>query len=216
MSTIQSFDFNVDLLRAILWQYNDATKLQSLLQSKQDWYNVNQSEFWSNWYRDVFNLETANEFGLAIWSIILNLPLYVKPPTITAKKDFGFGSVNFNFEHGNFSEGGSAVNFTLEAARLALQLRYHQMTCSGTVPETNRMLARVFGKYGRVHLLDGENMTQVYVFGFTPSFDVKYILDNLDVLPRPAGVKSSYIVSTNKAFGFGQYRVNFDNGNFAR
>ena len=77
---IQLFDFSVDLLRAILWQYNDATRLQSLLQQKQDWYNEQQTEFWSSWYRDVFNLDTANDFGLAVWSIILEVPLTIGVP----------------------------------------------------------------------------------------------------------------------------------------
>ena len=33
---IQEFDFSVDILQALLWQYNDATKLQALLQKKQE------------------------------------------------------------------------------------------------------------------------------------------------------------------------------------
>ena len=74
-ATIQEFDFSVDLLQAILWQYNNATSLQSLLNSEQAWVIENQTEFWENWLRDVFDLRTANEFGLSVWSIILGIPL---------------------------------------------------------------------------------------------------------------------------------------------
>ena len=77
MSTIQEFDYSVDLLKAILWQYNESPNLLSLVTQKQEWYTQNQSEFWSDWYTNVFNLQTANLFGLAVWSIILNVPLYV-------------------------------------------------------------------------------------------------------------------------------------------
>ena len=71
MATIQEFDFSVDLLRALLWQYEDATGLQALLRQKSEWYTVNQTAFWSNWERDVFDLTTANDFGCAVWGIIL-------------------------------------------------------------------------------------------------------------------------------------------------
>jgi len=100
MSRIQEFDFSVDLLQHILWNFNQAENLQNLLQKKQDWYQENQQEFWDNWVRDVFDLRTANDFGLSIWSIILDLPLFgdsdVSPTDYPA---FGFGSpLNINFQ----------------------------------------------------------------------------------------------------------------------
>ena len=64
-------EFNVNLMRTILWQYENAPKLKALVQSEQDWANENVTEFWKDWYRDVFNLKTANDFGLNVWSRIL-------------------------------------------------------------------------------------------------------------------------------------------------
>ena len=88
---IKEFNFSVNLLAALLWQYNNAANLQSILQSKQDWYDINQKEFWENWITNVFNLDTADEFGLAVWAIILDLPLFVSSgATPTSVLSFGF------------------------------------------------------------------------------------------------------------------------------
>lgn len=215
---IQIFDFSVNLLRALLWEYNDATNLQGLLEQKQAWYDANERDFWQNWITNVFDLRTCNEFGLRVWSIILGLNLFVNsPPDSLSKPTFGFDSPFYkNFGRGNFSNfsNGGSVVLSTEMKRLALRLRYFQLVSSGTVPETNRMLAYLFADMGQVYLLDGYNMTQVYVFRFTIPSALKYLLDNFDILPRPAAVSSRYLDATKKYFGFGPYGLNFDNGNF--
>ena len=47
---IQQFDYSVDVLNVVLWQYNEAKNLLSLLNDKQAWLDVNQTAFWENWY----------------------------------------------------------------------------------------------------------------------------------------------------------------------
>lgn len=91
---IQQFNnFAVDLKQGILWQYNDATNLLGLINSKQQWYNIYQSGFWGVWHEIVFNLQTADDFGLAIWSIILNVPLLVPyEPRPLSAPTFGFNA----------------------------------------------------------------------------------------------------------------------------
>jgi hypothetical protein len=94
MSNVQDFDFSVDLLRALLWQDNSAPILTSLLTQKQDWYDENVTQFWEDWIANVFDVRTANEFGLAVWAIILGVPTTVILPP-TTKKNFGFGLLNY-------------------------------------------------------------------------------------------------------------------------
>ena len=62
-------DYAVDLLQALIWQYDNAPRLQKLIQQKQDWYNRNNTEFWTDWLKNVFNINTANDFGLTVWGI---------------------------------------------------------------------------------------------------------------------------------------------------
>lgn len=214
--TIQSFDTSVNLMQSLLWQYNDATKLQSLLQDKQDWYNTNQSKFWDDWYRDVFDLRTANDFGLAVWSIILGQPIIFPNVGDPAKPTWGFGSVHKNFNRGNFvSTNGYTYVLSKETARVCLRLRYYQLTGACTVPAINRALKDVFAEYGAVYLIDNHNMTQNYIFNFNPPYDMDYAFKNFDILPRPATVGSSFSVIINQAWGFDQYHENFDHGNFS-
>ncbi len=213
---IQLFDFSVNLLQALLWQYNQATNLQSLLQSKSNWYNENQTAFWESWIKNVFNLETANEFGLSVWSIILNLPLFISTPPDAGLPTFGFGNVNgaVNFDNGILNdENGTIYNLPIETKRIALQLRYFQMCSSGTVPEINRFMKYVFRNYGGVYLLDYGTMNQAYFFLFSPTWDLQFIFNNLDILPRPAGVGSTWIDAIEHYFGFGNSNgaLNFDN-----
>ena len=213
---IQPLDFSVNLLRALLWQYNEATTLQSLLEKKADWYEVNQTQFWENWIRDVFDLRTANQFGLVVWGILLGLKLYVNTAPQPSQPVIGFDNILFaNFDNGNFgSKNGTSYMLPVATQRIALQLRYARLTGCGAVPEINRILKYVFKDYGRAFVLDYGNMHQQYVFLFPLTSDLKYLFDNYDILPRPAGVKSRYIDGTLEAFGFGPTHLNFDNGNF--
>ncbi len=64
----ENLDLNVNLLKSILWQYENADKLKALVIGQQEWINENHTEFWKSWIRDVFNLKTANAFGLAVWA----------------------------------------------------------------------------------------------------------------------------------------------------
>jgi hypothetical protein len=211
---IQAFDFSVNLMRALLWQYNDALRLQAILQAKQDWYNVNQSGFWVNWYDDIFNLQTANDFGLAVWAIILGLPLAVAPSTSEDQDIFGFASDDFNFGNGNFAANGTTIVLTTEQKRLVLKLRYYQLTTRHSVTQANAILKAVFGD-GAAYVVDSLLMKIRYVFAVAPAPQVQFILTNYDLLPRPAGVKADYIVQGEAdGFGFGAFHENFNNGNF--
>jgi len=78
-----------------------------------------------DWYTNVFNLQTANDFGLAVWSQILSLPLFGKyKPDPPDKPIWGFGTNNQNFGHGNFTFNSGGINLTTEEKRLVLKLRY--------------------------------------------------------------------------------------------
>ena len=214
---IQDFDFSVDLLRCVLWQYNDAARLQSLLAQKQDWYVQNQTDFWKSWVRDVFDLRTASPFGLTVWGKILKESRETPVDGTTADYPaFGFGPFKRNFKRGNFRRtNAGTVKLSADQYRLLLQLRYFKLISRGTVPEINAFLRRLFGNQGAVYVLDPLDMSfAVYVFTFAPSSWQRFILDDMDTLPRPAGVGVSIRVVSRPAFGFGRHHLNFS-GTFA-
>jgi len=210
--TIQQFDFSVDLLRAILWQYNDAAGLQSLLASKARWYEENQRDFWTNWRRDVFDLTTANEFGCAVWGLILGLPLSIGQPGSGNRPVWGFGPLNEPFEQANFGRTSDGVSrLTLEQKRLILRLRYFQIVSDGSVPFVNFTLQTVFGQG---YVVDNHDMTLTYVFQTELPVQVRQVLDLFDLLPRPAGVGTNIVYLTDPVWGFGPNNQNFENAPF--
>lgn len=215
MARRQEFDFSVDLLRVVLWQYNNTPNLQSIITQKQQWYIDNQTEFWSDWMVDVFDLRTANDFGLSVWAIILDLPLVATlPPSDLDKPTWGFSNNNENFGNGNFSSKTStSAGLTLEQRRIALRLRYIQLVSRGTIPEINEFMNLIFGER-RVYALDPNDMSITYVFTFQPDSSLSLVLESFDLLPRPSGVRLRTIVATRPVFGFGSFNLNFDNGNF--
>lgn len=209
---VQHFDFSVNLLRALLWQYNDAARIQSLFSSKSEWYEEAQAGFWEDWRRDVFDLTTANDFGLSVWGIILNVPLSYGLPSSGARPVWGFGIFNQNFENGNFGRDASGVaGLTLDQKRLVLRLRYYQLISDGSVPHINFVLKEVFGTG---YVLDPEDMTATYVFPTALPSGVLAVLQEFDLLPRPAGVEINILIDPSNVFGFDPYYQNFNHGGF--
>jgi hypothetical protein len=198
--TIFEPNFSVNLLNAILWQYNNAPNVFSLLNRKQTWYNEHQNNFWSNWITNVFDLRTCNQFGITVWAIILGIPISIIQGGNGNTTDvWGFGpdtiggtpNGNQNFFNGNFSATQTEqYNFTLQEQRIILQLRYRQMIARGTIPEVNKIFADILVPvYGSMYLVDQGNMVGRWVIPGGISAFLSFIFENFDLIPRPAGVK---------------------------
>lgn len=232
MSTVQQFDYEVPLSESLLWQYQDATNLQSIVGQKQTWYDVNQTEFWENWFNTVFWLWNQTpldqpgaftDFGAAVWAIILGIPLQIGPTpfpegTMVFSFDGTMDNPNWNFDNGCFTNG-SSISLTLQDKLLILRLRYFQLVTRGAVLEINAFMKKVFDAYGydgEVFVRDGLNMTCQYLFTTPISVNLQYILETYDILPRPSGVKLYIIVDPFSLFGFDSLgeNMNFDNGAF--
>lgn len=186
----QAFDFSVNALQALLWQHDNAPKLTGLIEAKQAWYDTNQTEFWNDWIADVFDLRTANAFGMTVWAVILGFPLTViLDPDFATKPVFGFGPFGKGFDRSNFGRISEVVQpLTLAQQRLVLQLRYFQLISRGCVTQTNRFLARLFSSFGPAYMIDNLNMTITYRFVFDLPSSLQFVFQNFDLLPRPAAV----------------------------
>lgn len=183
-----SVEIKID--RALDWQRSNATQLNALIASKQTWYDENVTGFISDWFTDVFNLDTANDFGLAVWSVILDEPLY--DYYVGSSEDypaFGFGSAFKNFGRGNFaSNTATTVSFSTEEKRQILKLKAYILHMSGNVADINAALANIFGA-GIMWAENNLDMSMTYYVA--ESFDVDFAgeLRDRDLLPRPTTVK---------------------------
>lgn len=194
MTTIQDIDTSANLLRAILWQYDGAAKLRQIVDAEQSFFNDAQEKFWADWLRDVFNFNTANDFGLAVWARILDINLGVDVPASGDESKFGFSSNNENFGHGNFGRSRSGeVSLTTDQKRLIIRLRYAQITKRPTIPNINETLAEVFqGFGGSAYATDNLDMTMDYWFQFTIPSSLRFVLQKYDLLLRPSAVGYTY------------------------
>jgi Protein of unknown function (DUF2612) len=148
--------FNGDITQAMKWMQNNAPNIQLMVSKKSDWYTQYHTTFWNDWETNVFDLGTANTFGLMIWCIILGLPaslfgLY--PLNVTwaygpNRKNYiesGLNSpVNPETIGGNFYGGGDSTIINLTEVRWALQLRYVALVSDGRISFINKMLRFIF------------------------------------------------------------------------
>ena len=220
MSRTQAFDYSVDVLRTLLWQFNEADNLAGLLREKQKFYDFAQRDFWQNWTRDVFDLRTANDFGLSVWTNILGVPAFndtnVSPDNYPA---FGFDTSAMNqpiqnFNNGNFATSSdNFINLSTDQRRLLLQVRYFQLTTDASVVDINRFAANMFGP-GVVYVIDNLNMSLNYVFTVRPPSNILLVAEEFDIIPRPSGVSINLVFTNLQNWGFGPLRRNFGRGNF--
>lgn len=190
MATIFEYDPSIDLKKHIFWQYNNAPAFNTLVNSKQNWFNENQVSYWNDWVKNVLDINSANDYGLAIWGILLGVP-----------RTFNVNGVNTSLTTNQYK------------SVLLARLKLLHMRC--TVPEINKLLKFLFGKYGKAYVIDNQNMTLTYRFNFNLSDLQLAVLQNVTLLPRPAGVKIQVVTLGNKVFGFNGSGEPFDQAPFA-
>lgn len=210
------YQCKIDLLTAIDWQRGGAVKLNELISLKQKWYDDNHCLFWNDWVTDVFDLRTANEFGLSVWSIILDLPLFDQSEK--SRSDYPaiyFGSNRKNFSNGNFGKNASTVDsLTVDQKRIMLQLKAFILNMRSSTYEINVKLTELFG-FRQVYALDNLDMSYTYIVNNPELISFVSIIEDYDLLPRPNCVSVDYIIGSNSTpFLFGEQRDNFSRGNF--
>ena len=190
---IANYNYQQDLSKVILWQYDSAEKFKKLVASEQEFMDNAVTKFWEDFNTNIFNLATCNTFGLELWGNLLG----VARPTYMG------------------------TEYTDEQYRLVLQARIYLLTFDGSVYALNKFFKMLFPQYP-VIITDNYDMTVTIGFVQEPSADIKTILRNEDFLPRPAGVKyiMDWETDYSKVFGFegqtyqGVQMPSFDNGTF--
>lgn len=213
------YNCQIDLKNCIDWQRSNAEKFKCLVEKKDQWYQKNHCDFWNSYYHDTFNLDTANDFGLSVWSVILNEQVYgvVKP---SDKISWGFGVNKANFNNGNFGvNSDTGYNFTIEQARILLKMKAFTLHMSGKVHGVgvigiNESLQKILGT-GKMSCIDNRDMTFTYIVYDDALSGLSTELYKRDLLPRPVGIDIKLVIRGNvKQWGFGPNRSNFNNGNF--
>lgn len=189
MSTVYQADMSVDLEQSVIWQYANAKAFTALVNAEQDWCSRNVTEFFNFWRDKMLNLDRADDFGLSVWGKILN------------------------FKRQILLKDGSVYILSTEAYRLLLKGQFLKITTNGSISDANRYLQLLFGSQGAAYCLDNYDMTISYIFEFKPTEEQLFLLENVDFLPRPAGVKYEILVLDDQFLGFdGSNMQTFDHG----
>lgn len=204
---------DANLRQVILWQYETATQLIGVVDLMQAGYDRLELDFWENWYWDVFNIDTANDFGLGLWSKILGVKVSVDFEAQADKEAWGVGPNRRNFSpQTNFgSRDGGTVSLTTEQKRMVIRARYFQLTNRPTLDNINEFLKRYFWRGdSRVWVHDPQDMGLIlYTFQYQPDGNLSFLLENMDILPRPACVGTGVRIISKTAWGVGPNRQNF-------
>lgn len=150
---------DTDIERALKWLQNEAPNIQLLIKQKASWYDTYHERFWADWYTTAFNIDTASDFGIVVWCIILGLsaePFGLEPNEYS----WAYGRNRQNFVYsgpldplqnpelnaigGNFFGGGAGAIGDIDEIRKLLKLRYVALISNGSVHFVNKMLRHIF------------------------------------------------------------------------
>lgn len=131
-----------------------------------------------NFYWFVWNVDTAQGFGLDIWGRIVDVSRELLQNTAVANDD--------------------------DAFRELIMLKALSNISESTSPAINQLLTNWMSGRGRCYVTDRGNMEMVYVFEFLlQPFEIA-IIQQSGIFLRPAGVGGIIITSQFPVFGFSE------------
>ena len=202
MTEVLNYGFHCDLSKVVLWQYDEAEKIKTIVKNQQNFMDINVEGFFEYLKQNVFNLANADSIGLSIWGALLGVPR----PT--------------------YVDGGETKTFTDEQYKLLLRARIYLLTFDGSARAVNEFFYMLFPEL-TVTVRDNLDMTVDIQILQDVSEDVAVLFRNPFVetfLPRPSGVKYNVQIGNidyTEVFGFegmedsnGNSVAGFDNGTF--
>ena len=211
------YNCEINLLSSLDWQRSAADTVKELAENSQSWMDANHCRFWNNWKTDVFDLSTANDFGLAGWSIILDEPIFAySEASPDDYPNFGFSNDAENFFDGSFAvDNAYSYELTTERKRIILKLKaFKVLAMGGSLRQINTSMTNIFGA-GVILAFDRLDMSFVYQLSDKSISDFIQDIRSRDLLPRPIGIDASEVrVEDADTFGFSENDENFYDGNF--
>lgn len=192
----------IDVEQTIISQYGNSATITQLV------YNMNvyldpRADF-DTFYSFVWNVETAEGFGLDIWGRIVGVDRSINVPADTP-----------NPGHYTFTAG--VYQMTDDEYRGVVLIKALANITNCTADGLNQLLSNLFALRGRCYVRDVGSMSMEFRFEFF-LYPFEYvIITQSGVAPRPAGVLATvFQVDPSQTFGFAealQFQP-FDQGTF--
>ena len=191
--------------KTIISQYANSPILCQLIQNMNQY--IDQTANFQAFYDFVWNVDTAQGFGLDILGRIVDVSRTLKIPGAAATFGFDDGLNDYApFGQAPFASGDAATSsYTLpdDIYRTLNLIKALANISATTVPALNQQLNNLFKGRGRCYVNDMGNMSMRYTFEFVlQPFESAIILQS-GAFPKPAGVDVNYLqIIPSSTFGF--------------
>ena len=192
----ETFGYEINYMRHILWQYDNAEVLKKIAQLKTEWYQKNILGFWQYISDSFLNIMNAEEWGITNWGNLLQVNRL------------------YNIQ-------GQDITLSLDLYRRLVAGKFNLLYSNGSIPEINQYLNFVFSNHRTENTIAGfckdlQNMSVIYNIYFEPNLEELALMYSRDFLPTPAGVQTKiYLFNPSTTFGFFGSGLNtFDNAPF--
>ena len=196
--------------QTIISQYGTSATITKLIQNMNEYLDP-RADF-DTFFDFVWNVETAQGFGLDIWGRIVGI---ARELTINAQQSyFGFSDAlpgSHPFDEAPFYVGdpGATQTYKLadDAYRQLILVKALANISATNAPALNQLLQNMFAGRGRCYVNDLWGMALRYTFEFDLTPYEFAIMTQSGALPRPAGVNASLFQSALPLFGFSEAGV---------
>ena len=185
-----------DWWTTVLSQYANSPIITSIIGDFFD--AVDQTKNLDSFYDLIFNVLTAQGYGLDCWSTIVgvNRVLHIGAgPKYLGWDEGGFLDYDPWNQSPWYSGQKLTANYLLtdDGFRVLILAKAFSNICNGSIQAINKLLQMLFGQSGKCYVVDGGDMTMQIVFDFAPTPVQLAILTNSGVMPIPTGIAYSVV-----------------------
>lgn len=185
-----------DVQSTILSQYACAPSLNALITAWNQAFDP--KTLIDIWYKTIWNLETAQGYGLDVWGRIVGVQRIL---AVADDNFLGFSETQdltqTPFNTAPWYAGlATTSNYRLsdDGFRQLIYAKALANITDGSVTSLNAILMTIFAGQGDAWVEESGGMSMVYSFNFIPTPVQISLIQNSGVLPRPAGVHVTYSV----------------------
>ena len=194
----------INLEETIIAQYANSPIILALLNNMNSY--IDPSTNLTNLYNMIWDVGTAQGYGLDVWGRIVGVNRAINMP-LTTTNFIGFreGSVWQPFGQAPFWSGVSGSVYLLSDSvfRTLILMKALANISRCSAQNINKILTTLFGSGGKCYALDRGNMAMLLLFEFSLDLGSLLVMTQSGAIPRPAGVQAYLISGFSPPSGFG-------------
>lgn len=161
-----------------------------------NWFlSLDQTADFTAFYDNIWNIQTANGYGLDVWGRIVGVNRVI---VLQTTRYWGYEEQELTtdpYQVSPFYSGGASTNnfaLTDQSYRLLILAKAAANITNGSAPSINQILRNLFPGRGETYITDNEDMTMTYNFNFVLTDTEQAVVKQSGVLPKSTGVKALY------------------------